>query len=159
MWLRTLLELCKWSGSCNTIINMWGFRETFCVKEDPHTRNVQELLVYNIPCECGRDYTAETGGWFGVCICEHKRNWQMKVGLLIAKVTQCRWHMNDIWSRKTRGKLLSPCHFLHQKSHMSLAWDRSKTFVVSGRRLKVWRMARPRNHSNNLSEIGVNGET
>jgi hypothetical protein len=81
------------------------------------------------------------------------------VGLLIAKITQSRWPMNNIWLRKTRGKLLSSCHLLHQKPHTILARDRSETFVVSGWRLKVWCMARPRNLSNNLCEIGVNGKT
>lgn len=157
--LWSVLEICKWSGSCNTIINMWGFREMFYAKKDPHTRKVQELLVYNIPCEYGRDYSVETGGKFGVRICEHKKYRQRKVGLLIAKITQSRWPMNNIWLRKTRGKLLSSCHLLHQKPHTILARDRSETFVVSGWRLKVWCMARPRNLSNNLCEIGVNGKT
>jgi hypothetical protein len=33
--------------------------------------------------------------------------------------------------------------FVHHKSHMDVTWDRTRAFVVRGRRLTAWAMARP----------------
>jgi hypothetical protein len=40
-------------------------------------------------------------------------------------------------------KNLSQCHFVHHKSNMDLARNRTRAFVVRGRRLTAWAMALP----------------
>ena len=144
---------CKWSVSCN---NIWGLRETFYVKMDPHARNVHELLVYtyNIPAN----------------VAETKLMKMVDSLVYVSENTKILTKENgavSLWRIYNHAKLVElpqwnslPCAILSVKNPTwALAWDWSKTFVVSGRRLNVWSMARPTEHSNNISEIGVNGET
>lgn len=145
--------LAKWSVSCN---NIWELKEMFYVKMDPHARNVHDYWSTRIT------YPANVAETKLMKMVDSLR--YVSENTKILKKESGAFSLWRIYNHAKlvelpQGNSLPRATLSVKNPTWALAWDWSKTFVVSGRQLNGWSMARPTKHSNNISETGVNGET